>query len=135
MVGLFVWGRWRYDAVSLGILALFVLLGYIEPDKAFLGFSHPAVITVALVLLISKGLEKSGFISILGRKLQTFANSEIQFLISITFIAALLSSFMNNISNGNAFTYNIRYLSENELECFKIFNSSFLCVYFRRYEY
>ena len=97
MVGLFVWGRWRYDAVSLGILALFVLLGYIEPDKAFSGFSHPAVITVALVLLISKGLEKSGFISILGRKLQTFANSEIQFLISITFIAALLSSFMNNI--------------------------------------
>ena len=97
MVGLFVWGRWRYDAVSLGVLALFVLLGYIKPEKAFLGFSHPAVITVALVLLISKGLEKSGFISILERKLQTFANSEIQFLISITFIAALLSSFMNNI--------------------------------------
>ena len=97
MVSLFIWGRWRYDAVSLGILALFVLLGYIKPEKAFLGFSHPAVITVALVLLISKGLEKSGFISILGRKLQTFANSETQFLISITFIAALLSSFMNNI--------------------------------------
>ncbi len=97
MVGLFIWGRWRYDAVSLGVLSLFVLLGYIQPEKAFSGFSHPAVITVALVLLISKGLERSGFISVLGRKIQIYANSEIQFMISITFFAAILSSFMNNI--------------------------------------
>ena len=97
MVGLFIWGRWRYDAISLGILSVFVLFGYIQPDEAFKGFSHPAVITVALVLLISKGLERSGFISVIGRKLQAYANSEIQFMISITFFAAILSSFMNNI--------------------------------------
>ena len=97
MVGLFIWGRWRYDAVALVVLSVFVLLGYIEPEKAFTGLSHPAVITVALVLLISKGLERSGFISIIGRKLQTYANSEIKFMISITFFAAILSSFMNNI--------------------------------------
>ena len=97
MVGLFVWGRWRYDAISLGVLSVFVLLGYIQPEEAFKGFSHPAVITVALVLLISKGLERSGFISVIGRKLQAYANSEFQFMISITFFAAILSSFMNNI--------------------------------------
>ncbi len=97
MVILFIWGKWRYDAISLGILSIFVLLGYVQPEKAFSGFSHPAVITVALVLLISKGLEKSGFISIIGRKLQTYATSETQFMISITFFAAILSSFMNNI--------------------------------------
>ena len=97
MVGLFIWGRWRYDAVSLSVLSSFVLFGYIQPEKAFSGFSHPAVITVALVLLISKGLERSGFIAVLGRKLQVYANSEIQFMISITFFAAVLSSFMNNI--------------------------------------
>ena len=97
MVRLFIWGRWRYDAISLGVLSVFVLLGYIQPEEAFNGFSHPAVITVALVLLISKGLERSGFISVIGRKLQAYANSEIQFMISITFFAAILSSFMNNI--------------------------------------
>ena len=97
MVGLFIWGRWRYDAISLVILSLFVVLGFVEPSQAFIGFSHPAVITVALVLLISKGLERSGFISIIGRQLQNYANSEVQFMISITFFAAILSSFMNNI--------------------------------------
>ena len=76
MVGLFIWGRWRYDAISLGVLSVFVLLGYIQPEEAFKGFSHPAVITVALVLLISKGLERSGFISVIGRKLQDYANTE-----------------------------------------------------------
>ena len=97
MVGLFIWGRWRYDAISLVVLSRFVVLGFVEPSQAFTGFSHPAVITVALVLLISKGLERSGFISILGRQLQNYANSEVQFMISITFFAAILSSFMNNI--------------------------------------
>ena len=54
---LLIWGRWRYDGVVLVTLGLMVLLGLIEPREAFSGFSHPAVITVALVLLISKGLE------------------------------------------------------------------------------
>ena len=66
LIILFIWGKLRYDAVSLIMLALFVIFGFIEPNKAFVGLGHPAVVTVALVLLISKGLEKSGFISFVG---------------------------------------------------------------------
>ena len=68
---LLIWGRWRYDGVVLVTLAIMVLLGLIEPREAFSGFSHPAVITVALVLLISKGLEKSGFINQIGEFLSS----------------------------------------------------------------
>jgi hypothetical protein len=56
LVFLFVWGKWRYDAVSLTMLAVFVILGFISPSDAFQGLGHPAVITVTLILLISKGL-------------------------------------------------------------------------------
>ena len=45
---LLIWGRWRYDGVVLVTLGLMVLLGLIEPREAFSGFSHPAVITVAV---------------------------------------------------------------------------------------
>ena len=62
LLAFLIWGKWRYDGVTLTALALMVLLGLIPAKEAFLGFGHPAVITVALVLLISKGLEKSGFI-------------------------------------------------------------------------
>ncbi len=97
LVALFIWGRWRYDAISLIMLSVFVVLGYIEPAKAFIGFSHPAVVTVALVLLISKGLEKSGFILLIGNQIQKFANNQMQFMVILTLFAAVLSSFMNNI--------------------------------------
>ena len=110
MVGLFIWGRWRYDAISLGVLSIFVLLGYIQPEEAFKGFSHPAVITVALVLLISKGLERSGFISVIGRKLQAYANSEVQSGGSITFVPTTT----NFASANNRFGYTV-ILSDSDV--------------------
>ena len=97
LVALFIWGKIRYDAVSLIMLSLFVIFGFIPAGEAFSGLGHPAVVTVALVLLISKGLEKSGFISFVGIKIQKIIHSEIQFILILCLIAAFLSSFMNNI--------------------------------------
>ena len=97
MVGMFIWGRYRYDAVALTSLAVLVVLGFVPAKEAFVGFGHPAVITVALVLLISKGLEASGLIGKIGSLLQKIASSEFQFLVILMGIAVVLSSFMNNI--------------------------------------
>ena len=62
--GLFVWGRWRYDIISLLALFSLVFMDSIlggkssrlisDPGQAFMGFAHPAVITVAAVLVISR---------------------------------------------------------------------------------
>ena len=97
LVALFIWGKIRYDAVSLIMLSLFVIFGFIPAGEAFSGLGHPAVVTVALVLLISKGLEKSGFISFVGMKIQKIIHSETQFILILCLIVAFLSSFMNNI--------------------------------------
>ena len=97
LLGFLIWGKWRYDGVTLAALALMVLLGLVPAKEAFLGFGHPAVITVALVLLISKALEKSGFIGMIGDLLKQRITGEIQFLILLMFVAGFLSSFMNNI--------------------------------------
>ena len=91
------WGRWRYDGVTLIALASMVLLDLVPAKEAFSGFGHPAVITVALVLLISKALEKSGFINMIGDLLGRNISGEMQFLIILMFVAGILSSFMNNI--------------------------------------
>ena len=60
---LFVWGRWRYDLVAVLILLATVLSGLVPATDAFVGFSHPAVITVAAILIISKALQKSGLVA------------------------------------------------------------------------
>ncbi len=97
LVGLLIWGRWRYDAVTLVALAALVLFEVIPINSAFSGFGHPAVIIVALVLLISRGLQESGFVGLIGGQFSKIPLSENQFLLVILVTAAALSSFMNNI--------------------------------------
>ena len=97
LMGLLIWGKWRYDAVTLLCLAALVLLGIVPANEAFTGFGHPAVVTVALVLLISRGLQEAGMVSLAGNLISRFTLSENQYLIVIMVIAAFLSSFMNNI--------------------------------------
>ena len=97
LISLLVWGKWRYDAVTLVCLAGLVLFGVVPAENAFIGFGHPAVITVALVLLISRGLQEAGMVSLAGNFIARLTLGENQYLILIMIVAAFLSSFMNNI--------------------------------------
>ena len=97
LMGLLIWGKWRYDGVTLVCLATLVLFGVVPAESAFLGFGHPAVITVALVLLISRGLQEAGMVSLAGNLISRLTLSENQYMIMIMVVAAFLSSFMNNI--------------------------------------
>ena len=68
-LALFVWGRWRHDTVALGTLIASVAAGLVPAGAAFEGFSSPAVITVACVLVLSFGLQSSGAVDLLARRL------------------------------------------------------------------
>jgi di/tricarboxylate transporter len=69
LLGLFIWGKFRYDALACGALVFLIVLGVIPANQAFDGFAHPAVITVALVLIISQGLKNSGLTGLVGKLL------------------------------------------------------------------
>ena len=64
---LFVTGRWRYDVVALLALLIVTLTGLVPAEQAFSGFSNPAVITVAAVLVLSRGLQNSGIVDVIGQ--------------------------------------------------------------------
>ena len=97
LLGMFIWSNFRYDALAAGALVLLIILGVIPANQAFDGFAHPAVITVALVLIISQGLKNSGLTGLVGKLIGTRSFTKFQFLICLLFIAAILSSFINNI--------------------------------------
>ncbi|MDB3952050.1 SLC13 family permease [Gammaproteobacteria bacterium] len=97
LLGLFIWSKFRYDALAAGALVFLIILGVIPANQAFDGFAHPAVITVALVLIISQGLKNSGLTGLVGKLIGGKYFSKFQFLISLMLIAAVLSSFINNI--------------------------------------
>ena len=96
-LGAFVWGRIRYDLVALLALFAGVLAGVVPAAEAFAGFGHPAVITMAAVLVLSKGFQHSGLVDLIaGQTLKAGGNIMVQLLV-LTGTVAVLSAFMNNV--------------------------------------
>lgn len=96
-VVMFLVGRWRHDMVALAALLACVIAGLVDGSAAFSGFGHPAVITVACVLILSQGLQNSGAVDALTR-VALPANAGTTLSISALIgLGALLSGFMNNV--------------------------------------
>lgn len=93
----FLWGRWRHDMVALGALLACVATDMVPAATAFSGFGHPAVITVASVLILSRALQTSGAVDALARVALPHTSSPTLNIAAITTLAALLSAFMNNV--------------------------------------
>ena len=96
--GLFVSGRLRYDIVAFGALIVAVLLGIVPSSRAFLGFANPAVITVAAVLIISRGLSVSGAIDRIAHLVAPPVKNLALQIGAMSGSAALLSAVMNNVA-------------------------------------
>ena len=94
---LFITGRWRYDVVALIALLVVTLTGLIPVEQVFSGFSNSAVVTVAAVLVLSRGLQNSGVVDLIGGWLSRLKGGITIQLAALTAIVAILSAFMNNV--------------------------------------
>jgi di/tricarboxylate transporter len=97
-MGLFLWGRWRHDLVAMAALLACLIAGLIPPGEVFSGFGHPAVITVAAVLILGYGLQITGAVNALARRLLPSAGAGTTLsLLALVGLGAGLSCFMNNV--------------------------------------
>ncbi|MEO8012129.1 MAG: SLC13 family permease [Dokdonella sp.] len=96
-IAMFLWGRWRHDMVALGALLASVFLGVVPGASAFAGFGHPAVITVAAVLVLGYGLQITGAVDVLTQKVIPANAGTVSSILALSGLAALLSGFMNNV--------------------------------------
>jgi len=94
---MFLWGRWRHDMVAVSALFACVAAGLVPAAEAFGGFGHPAVITVACILILSSGLKNSGAVDVLTRYAVPASAGPTLTIAALTALAALLSAFMNNV--------------------------------------
>ncbi len=94
---MFAWGKWRHDLVAMTTLVLSALLGLIPASKMFLGFGHPAVITVATVLIISHALKNAGVVDLISSKLGAATENQFLHIGVLTLTVAIASAFMNNV--------------------------------------
>ena len=104
---LFIWGKFRYDIVALIALCMLFLadtfLGgdtsnlIVDSSNLFIGFGHPAVITVAAVLIISRALRNAGVVEVISRKIMPLSKYQMMHISSLSTIAAIFSAIMNNV--------------------------------------
>ena len=96
--GLLLWGRLRYDIVAFSALMVAVVLGVVPTKDAFSGFGHPATLVVALVLVVSAGLVRSGAIFLITRTLVDATRNLGAHIALMGAIGGVLSAFMNNVA-------------------------------------
>jgi di/tricarboxylate transporter len=93
----FVRERIPPDLTALLAIIALLITGVLRPNEAFSGFSHPATIAVAAVLVLSAAIEHTGALSFLARRLLTpLGKSEFLLTVALMTIVGAISAFINN---------------------------------------
>jgi di/tricarboxylate transporter len=96
-LALFIWNRWRYDIVAMLALLAVAGFGLVPSERIFVGFGHPAVVTVMAVLVLSHGLFLAGAVDNMARALARVGQRPSIQVAALTGIVALSSGIMNNV--------------------------------------
>lgn len=96
-LALFIWNRLRFDVVAMLALLAIAIAGLVPTDELFAGFGHPAVVTVAAVLVISQGLVNGGVVDNIARLLGKVGHRPSLQVLTLTAVVALCSGFINNV--------------------------------------
>jgi len=85
------------DRTAIGIMVALALTGILTPREAVAGFANPAVITVAAMFLISRGLIRTGAVEFVAERVLHLSrgNRNVAAVI-ILFVVAGASAFINN---------------------------------------
>lgn len=96
-VALYVTQLVPIEVVSIGVIVALALLGILEPGEALSGFSSPAMITVACMLVLSAGLERAGVVDYAARLLSRGSGRGLGRLLFVIALPTIgFSAFINN---------------------------------------
>ncbi|HSN83749.1 MAG TPA: SLC13 family permease [Polyangiales bacterium] len=84
------------DLVLLAGVTVLLLTGIIEPSEAFVGFSNPAVITIAALFVVAAGVKETGGLDLAARVVLGRPRSLAGGQLRMMFPVAALSAFLNN---------------------------------------
>ncbi|HEX3915700.1 MAG TPA: SLC13 family permease [Caulobacteraceae bacterium] len=96
-LGLFIWGRLRYDVIALGALVTSVLIGVVPAASAFDGFKSDVVVIIAAALVVSAAFERSGVVELALRPLLDRLKTERSQVPAMAAATALLSMASKNV--------------------------------------
>jgi di/tricarboxylate transporter len=96
-LGLFIWGRLRYDVIALSSLLTGVLIGVVPAPSAFDGFKSDVVVIIAAALVVSAAFQRSGVVEVVLRPLLARVKTERSQVPVLASAVALLSMATKNV--------------------------------------
>ncbi len=82
---------------AIGIMVLLALSGVLTPEEAASGFANPALITVAAMFMLSRGMIRTGSVAYIAGKVLLLSRGNRKAAIGIVLLlAAAASAFINN---------------------------------------
>lgn len=100
----FIGGWLKPDVIAILVLISLVLTGLVEPGQAFEGFSSFAVIAIAGLMVLGKGLEITGVVKWVARQLEKIIRTSYHRLLFVnTLFPGLLSGFVNIVAAASFF--------------------------------
>jgi di/tricarboxylate transporter len=85
------------DVTAFGIIVVLTVSGILTPTEAVSGFASPAVLTVAAMFMISRGMIRTGAVGFLGQYLFTLSKGRpVLAMILILGVVGIASAFINN---------------------------------------
>jgi len=103
-VVLFVFDWLRVDLVGILMMISLPLTGVLTGEEAIIGLSSNAVVSIIAVMIIGAGLNRTGIMNILARKIIKIAGKgETRIMVVISSTVSFISSFMQNIGAAALF--------------------------------
>ena len=94
---LFVSETLPMDVVALTVLSMLLITGQLTPAEGISGFSNPAVITIAILFVLSHALQKTGVLEYLVIKINQLVSRSLVIGLAVYLVSiALASALVNN---------------------------------------
>ena len=94
---LFVSETLPIDVVAITVLSMLLITGQLTPAEGISGFSNPAVITIAILFVLSHALQKTGVLEYLVIKINQLVSKSLVIGLAVYLICiALASALVNN---------------------------------------
>ena len=84
------------DVTALALLVVLLFSGFLTLDEAISGFSNKAVLTVALMFILSSSLVKTGFVEVMAEKLSILGGNKWVSISLFLITTSFVSAFINN---------------------------------------
>jgi len=104
----------RLDVAAMMVVLILAWTGLVTPTQALSGLGSNAVVSIAAIMILGRGMERAGVVNRISRAVLQIAGSEERRLIGVvSSVVGVISTFMQNVGSAALFLPAILRISKS----------------------